>query len=92
MLIWLQCQATPLTTTATVKCDCEKQVTDNPANTGRPGNEASAAKQRPDEPFSGSLRTIIDWTAADPASPGNLAPDPSPIIGHAIPVFQPPRV
>jgi hypothetical protein len=91
MLAYWQCRVAALTTDAAVKCDCEKQVTDNTANKDRSGSETSVARQRPDEPFSTGAELAMACLIPDPALARAPAPGAAVLCGFTIPVFQPPR-
>jgi hypothetical protein len=91
MVTYWQCRVAALTTDAAVKCDCEKQVTDNTANKDRQGSETSAARQRPDEPFANGPEPALACLISDPALENVPAPGASTLCGFTIPVFQPPR-
>jgi hypothetical protein len=91
MLVYWECQVAALTTVAAVKCDCEKQVTDNTPNKDRSGSETSASRQRPDEPFSNGPELAMACLIPDPALERAPAPGAAVLCGFIIPVFQPPR-
>jgi hypothetical protein len=91
LLNYWECQVAALTTDAVVKCDCEKQVTDNIPNKDRSGTETSVAKQRPDEPFASGPELAIASLIPDPALERTIVRGTSVLCGFTIPVFQPPR-
>ena len=85
------CPAMPLILAPTVKCDCERQSPEASTDNGQPETERAAAKQKPEEVFTGTAFPALSSQLIASLTAESLFISRKVFAGFLTILLQPPR-
>jgi hypothetical protein len=85
------CPVMPLIATPTVKCDCERQSPEASTDNGQPETERAAAKQKPEEVFTGTASLALSGQLIASLTAKSLFISRKVFAGFPTTLLQPPR-